>query len=996
MKLKKIILEIFSITLIFANFLFAGETGKISGKVIDKKTNEPLPGVNILIEGTSIGAATDLNGEYFILQIPPGTYSLRASMIGYQNIIIENVLVRADHTTIINFEMEEITYELEKEVVVVAERPVIQKDLTASIQFVGKNDLERLPITDVKEGLMIQAGVFFDPIPVAGGLGSAGKGEARFSIRGGSQEEIKWYIDGVRNSPLVWGRADWGISVNNNINKEAVQEIQVMTGGFNAEYGDAQSGIINVITKEGSDKFHFSIEYVYGVPGQHHFGNYLYDKSNQKEFLNHTLPDGSLDPAWWTPFRQSQIYDYTDIPDHSLYTSLSGSLFKIKEEKIRFFISSQFKQQAYIYPHPRDSRDMENAFINLSYRFPKMKIRLTGSYNHDAHSTLQENGDFTNQVKYYRGWGSLLDTYTYNLNGNFTHAISSNLFYELKLSYFNVENKEHPSDYLVLGKSKSPTIWGFQRFDGFENEPFDNYSYIYDTKLLTGDISLIGNLSWQFDKNNLLKTGLEFRYNTFDEKQSYRFPSFTMDKRYWLNKGLDESFHPIQFSYYLQDKMEFESMILNLGVRFDYFNPNRDWFKSNNLFNLAVDPQYNKNLDLDGDQIDDNGHIKYSFENVLKQPREKAKSYTMISPRFGVSFPVTENTLLHFNYGHFYQMPPLDQLFEFSYFKPLYLVEAQMAEDKLAQQEGREPKHIASNDGDPERVVAYTFRPLKPQKTIMFEVGVKQNFVDLAALEIIAFYKDVFDQTEERVGLFDRSVYGYDPFIKQTTPNQAYTSYFSGDYGDSRGFEISLKSNFSRIFMIDLNYSFSRSVQGRGSPRRINIDSSGNMTYDWDTQVEKRIPIEKSYSRPHILRANLFLNYPNNLFNLFVDKIFNNSSVSILFRFVSGQAFTYLSPDDPPDTYNNHRYPSSKTFDLKLEKSLTIAKSHNFIFYTQITNLFNAKNVRSIGDVLFDANAVKKYIETGKVSTVDADGYDIGWQTYFEKRRIYIGVRYSF
>ncbi|OGU46556.1 MAG: hypothetical protein A2000_13520 [Ignavibacteria bacterium GWB2_36_8] len=995
MKTLKYFLCIIFFTILFAGNILAGVTGKIQGKVTDKKTGEPLPGVNIIVVGSNLGSATDFGGEYFILQVPPGQYTVKASMIGYQEVLVQNVIVKVDLTTHIDFQIEEKTLELEDEVVITAVRPVIQKDVTSSTQFVGIAELERLPITDTKEGLFIQAGVFFDPIPVVGGLGSAGRGEQRYSVRGGSQDEVKWYVDGVRTASLVGGRADWGGSFT-NVNLNSIEEVQVMTGGFNAEYGEAQSGIISVITKEGKEEFHGSLEYIYGIPGQHHFGNYLYDPNTQKEFLDNKLPDGSLDPNWWTPYRQNQVYDYTKIPDHTIYASLGGPLFSLDGSAIKFFLSSQYKQQAYTIPRPRDTRNTENIFGNLSYRQGSIKLRLSGTYNHDAHSTLQENGDFTSQAKYYRGWGSLLDTYNYNGNIDFSQVLSTDFFYELKLSTYLVHFKEGPSDYTELGKSTAVDLFGFQKYESFENEPFDKYTFINKHDVLTGDISLTGNMNWQFDKSNLLKSGFEFRYNIYDERESYRFPSQTLDKRYWLNRGLNEAYHPIQFAVYLQDKMEFESMILNIGIRYDYFNSNRDWFDQTNLFNPAIDPEYDASKDPDGDQVDSDGHVKYSFENVLDKPRSPARSYQMVSPRFGVSFPITENSLLHFNYGHFYQMPPLDQMFEFGYFRPVNLVERIIAENQLAEQEGREPNHIASNDGDPERVVAYTAEPLKPQKTIMFEAGIKHNFEDIAVLDVTAFYKDVFDQTEERVGLFDRSIKGYDPFRDQISTNQSYAAFLPGDYGDSRGFEISLRTLFSRDINLDLNYSFSRSTQGRASPQVVFIDGSGNITYQWDSEVNKRIPVEKKYSRPHILRANLFMRYPENLMGSLIDNIFNEVTLSLLYRYTSGQAFTYIGPDDPPDTYNNYRFPATQNVDLRLDKEIEIGGIHSFQFYVQITNLLNAKNLRSYGDVVFDANATKNYVESGAISTADAGGYDISWQTYYEKRRVYLGIKYSF
>jgi hypothetical protein len=992
MKFNKNILLILFLILNCSSF---SVTGKIQGKVTDKNTGEALPGVNVMILGTTLGAATDVNGEYFILQVTPGEYEVKASMIGYQQVVVRNVRVRSDLTTTINFEIEETTVQLEGEVVVTAVRPVIQKDVTSSTQFVGIEELERLPVVDAKEGVFLQAGVFFDPVPVVGGLGSAGRGEQRYSVRGGSQDEVKWYVDGVRTASLVGGRADWGGSFT-NVNMNAIEEVQVMTGGFNAEYGEAQSGIISVITKEGKERFHGSLEYIFGIPGKHHFGNYLYDPATQKEFIENTLPDGTLDPEWWTPYRQRQVYDYRKIPDHTVYGSLSGPLFPVGGSYINFFLSSQYKQQAYTVPRPRDTRDFQNVFFNMSHRNQSVKLRLSGTYNNEAHSTLQENGDFTNQAKYYRGWGSLLDIKNYSGNFQFSQVVTPELFYELKLSTYWVHFNEGPGDYTELGRSSAQDLFGFQKYENFENEPFDKYTFIIMNEVLTGDVSLTGNMNWQFDNSNLLKAGFEFRYNTFDEKKSWRFPSFTIDERYWLNRGLDETYHPIQMSFFIQDKMEFESMILNAGVRYDYFDPNRDWFDKTNLFNLAIDPLYDASKDPDLDQVDSDGRVKYSFDNVLNKDRSPAKAYNMISPRFGVSFPVSENSLLHFNYGHFYQMPQLDQMFEFGYFRPVNLVEKILAENQLAEIEGREPRHIPSNDGDPERVVAYTVEPLKPQKTIMFEVGIKQNFEDIAVLDVTAFYKDVFDQTEERVGLFDRAVRGWDPFRNQVSPNQSYATFFPGDYGDSRGFEISLRSLFSRQFNIDLNYSFSRSTQGRASPQRVTLDETGGVIYQWDNEVNKRIPVEKSFSRPHILRANFFLRYPEAWTGSFIGNIMNGTTLSLLYRYTSGQAFTYLTASDPPDTYNNQRLPASQNLDLKFDKEVRFFGAHSLLLYVQVTNVLNSKNLRTYGDIVFDANATKNYVENGTISTVDAGGYDLSWQNYFEKRRVYLGVKYAF
>jgi hypothetical protein len=777
----------------------------------------------------------------------------------------------------------------------------------------------------------------------------------------------------------------------------AVQEIQLLTGGFNAEYGNAQSGIVNVVTKEGGPGFTGSFEYLYGVPGQRHFGHYLYDPATQKEFQDHTLPDGTLDPEWWTPFRQSQVYDYRDVADHHVYASLGGPLFRAGASSATFFVATQYKREAYAYPRPRDHRALDDVLLNVAFvPRPGMKLKFSGLYSRTGHSTLQENGDYTNQVKFYRGWGSVFDDRVYLGALHWTHTLSPRFYYTAQLSTYLLDLRETPSDFLRLGRSENPDLFGFQRYNGFPDEPFDAWAFIYDQHQQAGDVSFEGSANWQVNKANLVKAGVDARRNTFRDLHSYRYPPFSTDARDWINRGLHETYHPLQLGLYLQDKMEFRSMILNLGLRYDYFDPNRDWFTTRDLFNLSADPAFDPALDPDGDQVDANGRVKYSFDNVLRQPRAPTRSYHMLSPRLGVSFPVTDQTVLHFNYGHFYQMPPLDRMFEFGYFKPLYLVEKEIAERALAAAEGRAPRHIPSNDGDPERVVVLTLDALKPERTVSFEVGLTHHFAGWAVLDVTGFYKDVFDQTLPRQGLFDRTVYMYDPFRGATSPNVGFTTNLSGDYGDARGFEVNLRTLFSRHVTLSGNYSFARSTEGRATPGTIRYDAAGNPTYTYDVDVNRRLPAEKTFSRPHLLRANLYLRYPETGRKGLAATLLEGTSLSTLFRYVSGRTFTYLGPDDPPDTRDNHRYPPIKQVDLRLAKDVTVAGRHALSLYANVTNVFNTKNLRSFGDIFFDADAVKNFVEEGTVSTLDAGGYDISWQTYFPPRQVWIGMRYHF
>ncbi len=122
----------------------AQNVGRIAGVVTDAATGDPLPGVNVTIEGTTLGAASDIDGQYYILNVPPGRYTVRASMIGYQPVVVENVVVHADRTTELNFALQEATVEI-GEIVVQAVRPDVERDKTSTSQIVRFDEVQAIP-----------------------------------------------------------------------------------------------------------------------------------------------------------------------------------------------------------------------------------------------------------------------------------------------------------------------------------------------------------------------------------------------------------------------------------------------------------------------------------------------------------------------------------------------------------------------------------------------------------------------------------------------------------------------------------------------------------------------------------------------------------------------------------------------------------------------------------------------------------------------------------
>ena len=226
--------------LVFAAAGWAGTTGKIAGEVKDAQTGELLAGVNIQLEGTLMGAATNLDGYYVILNVPPGKYTLVASAVGYTKKRVVGVAVSIDLTSTVDVQIASAMVEAE-EVVVTAERRAVKKDLTSSEARVDAAQIESLPVQEVSEVLSLQAGITVDR---GGGI----------HIRGGRSSEVAYWVDGVSVSDAYDGGQ--AVQVDNN----AVQELQVISGTFNAEYGQAMSGIVNIVTKDGESNYHGTLQ----------------------------------------------------------------------------------------------------------------------------------------------------------------------------------------------------------------------------------------------------------------------------------------------------------------------------------------------------------------------------------------------------------------------------------------------------------------------------------------------------------------------------------------------------------------------------------------------------------------------------------------------------------------------------------------------------------------------------------------------------------------
>ncbi len=231
-------ITLLAVLVLVATLAFGGTTGKISGRVLDK-SQEPLPSTNVIVVGTALGAVTDLDGYYSILNVPPGRHEVQFRLVGYRPVSVKQVQVTVNNTTKLDASLEEDAITTDA-VVVVAKRPVVEVGLTSTVATVTDQDIKALPVQELQDIVNLQAGVV----------------DGHF--RGGREGEVQFQVNGV--------------SVNNaynnkssiRIDRSLIQEVQVITGTFDAEYGQAMSGVVNTVLKTGGEVFQLNAEVLAG------------------------------------------------------------------------------------------------------------------------------------------------------------------------------------------------------------------------------------------------------------------------------------------------------------------------------------------------------------------------------------------------------------------------------------------------------------------------------------------------------------------------------------------------------------------------------------------------------------------------------------------------------------------------------------------------------------------------------------------------------------
>ncbi len=857
--IKRTLRVLFIFSILMTTLLKAGTTGKLSGKITDEN-NEPVIGANVIIEGTYLGAAADLEGYYFINNIPPGDYRVIVSAVGYNKVIFENVKIKIDLTTKLDIRLTSTAVEVQGEVVVQAERPLVQSDLTSSSVTVSSDEIKMMPVENIHQVINLQAGV-------VGG-----------HFRGGRSNEVAYLVDGISVTDPFNG----GLSVQ--IENTSIREMEVISGTFNAEYGQAMSGVVNIVTQDGAAKYGGSVS---AYAGDYYTG----DKStfqNLDKLNPSRIRDYQINLSGPVPFLKGlsffttgrYFYDQGYLYGKRVYNITDDvPVFPIEGDN-SFWINRNTGGNSYVAMNPSRKYSFNG---KVSYLMPNFKISYGLFWDDNWNKYYDHNFAWTPD--------GIMNHYRTNWIHNFqiSHVISNSTFQTLKLTNnrFDYEGYvfEDPYDSRYVDPNRGTPLSNYTfRSGGAIPDRYKRHTY-----------TMIGqwSLTSQVSKSHKIGAGLEARlHEIFNHNlrvvnltENDTAGTFTLGYR---NLGTDGNQqytkYPYEISAYLQDKMEYDIMIINLGLRMDYFNPNSE---------ILADLQNPRRNSL--------------FENagVMKKTENKLQ----FSPRLGVSFPITDKGIIHFSYGHFFQIPSFENLYVNS--------------DYLVPEGGT----LSSVTGNPD---------LKAQQTIMYEIGLQQVLAQNLSFDFTVYYRDI------------RNLLGME--IINTYEGIKYARFVNRDYGNVRGFIFTLDKRFADYFSAKLDYTYQIAEGNASDPYAVYNNNQSNPPVETNKKV---VPL--NWDQRSTL--NLSLNVG----------VFGNWNAGIVARYGSGFPYTEsIRISNGVRFENGGIKPATFDVDLRAEKYFKIFGT-DFNLFLLVYNVLNIKNEVNVDPASGRAN-VDLY--TGEAGTI--------------------------
>ena len=766
MKHSLIILSIYLLTTVFSR-----TSGKISGKIIDASNETPMVGANIIIVQTQAGISADENGYFNLINVSPGKYSVKAMMIGYETVNIENVVVSVNRTTSLDIKMKQSVVE-GQEVIIYASKLSRKKDQTSTVKNISSEEMAILPVENLSAVVNMQAGV------VAG------------HFRGGRSDEVSYMIDGIPVNDSFGG-----VAAVSSLEVEAVKDLEIITGTFNAEYGNAMSGVVNAVTKDGSNEYigSFNTGYSTYITG---------NEKNDEEIFMGLDPFGKnantdLKINFSGPIIKDKLFFFSNYRSQNSNGHLNGirrfevwDLSNFYDQDSTKWLSENTGDSAYV---PMSTGENSSFMGKVSYNLGNIKLALMINQNN---SLSQE---YNHVYKYNPDGRGFQDSKTTLSMFQLNHFMNSKMFYDFKFSRtkndYGFYVYEDYDSYSIVSEDGNYKGLDLLAGDTLYNYVNDKYMTSFGTGFFTGGQDkghlkrtlITNNLKFDFtvQANNAhsIKTGFSFiNYELNNAGKSIRnaYTGTPLEGDSYKPITLPDStvfsdiynVKPKQGSFYLQDKYERDEMVINFGLRYDYFDANTSYpSQRRNPINAST---YFLQTDSGQDSLDNNGNLMIDQSRMSSQVRSKISS--QISPRLGFAYQLGGLAVLHFSYGHFIQMPPMYSIFSnhSSIIGPsdysTTVGNANLASDSLG---------------------------LNAQKTVSYEIGLWQELGKNTSFEVNLYYRDIYDLLSLAVvSTFNQVEYGI---------------YTNKDYGNVRGLELKLDYSYNNLFLqSNYTYQFTR------------------------------------------------------------------------------------------------------------------------------------------------------------------------------------------
>jgi len=864
--------------------------GKISGKIVDSDTGEPLIGANIIILNTNLGAATDIDGSYFILNITPGTYNVKVSYVGYAPKTMQGVRIVANLTYELNIDLS-TDFTLPE--IVVEDTKFFELRSTNTVKVIDGDMLSRLPVKGVVNIVGLQSGVVIQE-------GSGGvDGNATINVRGGRASEVLFIIDGVPQTNIFNG------ANRSQVSDDAIDQISFQVGGYEAKYGQAQSGIVNITTRSGQANYNifadvitseFTDDYGYNQYTLNLSGPIIPGNANHTIFL-------SGESGWFKDSDPAAI----DRTFESIGKTVTARE-QMNSSILRFT--------------GRTSSNMGSFRVNLS---ANVNFRDYRSY---IHSYAKNNAQFNpaREQRNYSFSGRITQTVSptsfWNFNvgvrrdqfNEFNPALGDDLFaYGDSTTLANLFGVELSKDGQRIQKDNNNIFWAYgrinNRYSRQENDQL-NADATFTSQIGNNLFEIGGGVNTHIIRNYVIgPVSLAGQSDTLtvEEKFVIEQPTvFGYDITGTTKTSSGDEFEPKEpfFAHaYLQDRFELEDLVLNIGLRMDYFDTKTD---------VLNDP-----IIIDGEPVllpYAGGSDPNNFDDGDFHEKEAELEF---SPRIGLGFPVTETTVFHAQYGRFIQIPQLTDLYTSIF--------------DLEQFISFDPQYV--QDGS-----------IISEETISYEVGFRQLLGNNAAMNITLFYKNIKGLVNRQQSFF------------QKTPGGELRTYIhpaNSDFGTTKGLAFSLDVTRLSYFNFSLYYTFAV-AEGTGSA----TNSSQTAVFRNQSGEAPKVIGPLDFDQRHTGVATIDFYVPEGELG-----IFEMVGANFLFSFASGRPYTPLDFFDilsgnnggPSTTgyINSRNSPGTFRIDFKLEKSFS-AGGFLVTPYLWVQNLTGAENVtqvwRSTGD----------------------------------------------